>query len=452
MNVMILLLLLQDKRGPHNLKYMQQTIPTTLPTSLPDSNTRTTPVPPFHQFPVHPEAIFDSPEEAQATINLFTRDHGYAVIRLRRVLDKNSNIRRVVLACDRHGVYKPSKSTPGTKKRNGKATKKCDCPMRMHLVREVSTSSSTCAWRIEYRGGESHHNHEPSMDPSSHTMHRRFDRTDEVIEAIVTDANTSITAAQTLVQVRQNNPQILLRKSDIYNAKRKETLKRIGCNTRTQHLLNELQKNGDYYRHRLDMESRLSHLFFAIHEVLDVFKANYDIIMMDCTYKTNKFGMPLLNFIGVSGMNTTLHLAHCFMAGESTDDYTWALTTLKECLSSHAILSPSVILVDRDLALLNALDTSFPNVPALLCLWHVVKAVETHARRTFQKVPDISRTNSNDTNLVDSPQHRKFCDTFISMIRATTEESYNQYHAQLWEMSREEAQYIDETWLFMWKR
>ncbi|KAH9133487.1 hypothetical protein AeRB84_020459 [Aphanomyces euteiches] len=122
------------------------------------------------------------------------------------------------------------------------------------------------------------------------------------------------------------------------------------------------------------MEGRLSHLFFVSHEVLDVFKANYDIIMMDCTYKTNKFGMPLLNFIGVSGMNTILHLAHCFMAGESTDDYTWALTTLKECLSSHAILSPSVILVDRDLALLNALDTSFPNVPTLLCLWYVVKA------------------------------------------------------------------------------
>ncbi|KAH9135199.1 hypothetical protein AeRB84_019286, partial [Aphanomyces euteiches] len=97
MNVKMLLLLLQDKWGPHNLKYMQQSIPTTLPTSLPDSNTRTTPVPPLHQFPVHPEAIFDTPEEAQATINLFARDHGYAVIRLRTVLDKNSNIRRVVL-------------------------------------------------------------------------------------------------------------------------------------------------------------------------------------------------------------------------------------------------------------------------------------------------------------------------------------------------------------------
>ncbi|KAH9152352.1 hypothetical protein AeRB84_005201 [Aphanomyces euteiches] len=240
-------------------------------------------------------------------------------------------------------------------KRPRNAIVRCVCI----FVREVSTSSFTCTWRIEYRGGESHHNHEPSMDPSSHTMHRRFDRTDEVIEAIVTDANTIITAAQTLVRVRQNNPQILLRKSDIYNAKRKETVKRIGWNTRTQHLLNELQKNGDFSRHRLDMDGRLSHLFFASHEVLDVFKVNYDIIMMDCTYKTNKFGMPLLNFIGVSGMNTTLHLAHCFMAGESPDDYTWALTTLKECLSSHAFPSPSVILVDRDLALLNALDTSF---------------------------------------------------------------------------------------------
>ncbi|CAK4324786.1 unnamed protein product, partial [Aphanomyces euteiches] len=68
----------------------------------------------MYDFGVPPESTFSTPEEAHVAINAFARDHGYDVIRLRAYCDKKSNCRRVFFACDRQGVYKPSKPQPGT--------------------------------------------------------------------------------------------------------------------------------------------------------------------------------------------------------------------------------------------------------------------------------------------------------------------------------------------------
>jgi hypothetical protein len=102
---------------------------------------------------------------------------------------------------------------------------------------------------------------------------------------------------------------------------------------------------------------------------------------MDCTYHTNRFGMPLLNIVGVSGMNTTIHVGQAFLAGEKFSDYQWALSCLHEMLSQNNIPPPLVFLVDTYLAVQNALESEFPLVPVLLCLWHIMKDVQAYARR-----------------------------------------------------------------------
>lgn len=56
----------------------------------------------------------------------------------------------------------------------------------------------------------------------------------------------------------------------------------------------------------------------------------YDVLLMGCTYKTNRFGMTLLNIVGVTGMNTTIHVAHAFLKGETQANFEWALATLRE--------------------------------------------------------------------------------------------------------------------------
>jgi hypothetical protein len=90
--------------------------------------------------------------------------------------------------------------------------------------------------------------------------------------------------------------------------------------------------------------------------------------------------MPLLDMVGVDSCQRSFCIAFAFLSGETEEDYSWALQHLKS-LYQHNL--PSVILTDRWLAAMNAAATWFPFSKALLCLWHVNKAVLQHCRPAF---------------------------------------------------------------------
>ncbi|KAE9049317.1 hypothetical protein PR003_g3353 [Phytophthora rubi] len=158
--------------------------------------------------------------------------------------------------------------------------------------------------------------------------------------------------------------------------------------------------------------------------------------------------MPLLNIVGVTGMNNTIHIAQVFMVGETAPDYEWALQHLVQLQSKFGIPLHQVVLVDRDLALLNALETIYPRVPVLLCIWYIMKDVQAHARRrTFMREID-PETNQ----LRDSAAHEAFCEALVRLINAPTDDEFNFRRRELYLLSSEEAAYIDDVWLDIWKR
>ena len=42
---------------------------------------------------------------------------------------------------------------------------------------------------------------------------------------------------------------------------------------------------------------------------------------MDCTYKTNRFNMPLLSIIGITSLGTNFWVAFCFLRNEKEGDF-----------------------------------------------------------------------------------------------------------------------------------
>jgi hypothetical protein len=45
-------------------------------------------------------------------------------------------------------------------------------------------------------------------------------------------------------------------------------------------------------------------------------RAYSDVLMADCTYKTNRYNMPLLHFLGVTPINTSFSAGFVFLPGE----------------------------------------------------------------------------------------------------------------------------------------
>jgi len=48
----------------------------------------------------------------------------------------------------------------------------------------------------------------------------------------------------------------------------------------------------------------------------------YEVILINCIYKTNRYKMLLLISIEVIVLNITFYIAFCFIKGENYSDYT----------------------------------------------------------------------------------------------------------------------------------
>lgn len=87
-------------------------------------------------------------------------------------------------------------------------------------------------------------------------------------------------------------------------------------------------------------------------------KDNPDVLMLDCTYKTNKFNMPFLHIVGVNNMNKTFDVAFAFLPNEEEPVYDFAISCLQE-LFTVLDRSPRCFVIDHEVALKNALEKYF---------------------------------------------------------------------------------------------
>jgi hypothetical protein len=133
--------------------------------------------------------------------------------------------------------------------------------------------------------------------------------------------------------------------------------------------------------------------------------------------------MPLLNFCGVTGNKKTVQTALCFLSGEKEGDYEWPMTQFKELLDENDIPLPLYIVTDRELALINALETTFPEVVHILCTWHVNMNILANCRKHFPKDrPDLAQTSPQ--RYIPDPAWESFLKDWSALLDASSEDEY----------------------------
>jgi len=102
------------------------------------------------------------------------------------------------------------------------------------------------------------------------------------------------------------------------------------------------------------------------------------------TYKTNRYRLPLLDFVGVTPIGMTFSVGFSYLEGERLNNVVWALEWFRGIfLRSDAL--PEVIVTDRDLTLMNAVKTVFPECTNLLCSFHINKNVKAKCKLLIGK-------------------------------------------------------------------
>ena len=116
-------------------------------------------------------------------------------------------------------------------------------------------------------------------------------------------------------------------------------------------------------------EQHVTGLFIAPMSSVRLLRQHPDMVQMDCTYKTNRFAMPMLSICGSTNDRITFQIAACFLSGEKQADYTWAIECLGNFYVQYNIPRPRSMCTDRELALIGSLRTNpiFQQIPRLMC-------------------------------------------------------------------------------------
>ncbi len=241
------------------------------------------------------------------------------------------------MQCDKSDIFKAK----GFRKKET-AIRKDEYPFMIIATRDNKIES----WSLII--ADATHNYLPSL-LSAHPIHRQFTRTDEVKELIVSQTQIGASGKQVIAAIRlgtdEENP--LIKPKDIYNKRATQRQKHLGPFTLVQALMVKLHKKDNWYTHYVeDDKDSIKQLFFAKVFFQKILKYNYEVLLIDATYKTNKYTMPLIIISGVTPLNTSYYIAFAFISKETYEVYKWLLECIKDLYQYLDIPDPNVILTD----------------------------------------------------------------------------------------------------------
>ncbi|KAH1198536.1 PKS-NRPS hybrid synthetase [Glycine max] len=128
---------------------------------------------------------------------------------------------------------------------------------------------------------------------------------------------------------------------------------------------------------------------------------------IDNTYKTNRYRLPLLDFVGVTPTAMTFSTRFAYLEVERVNNIVWVLDRFRDLFLRNDRL-PLVIVTDRDLALMNAVKTVFPKSTNLLCRFHIDKNVKAKCKSLIGEKNVWDYVMDNWSTLVDCPSEHQF--------------------------------------------
>jgi hypothetical protein len=221
-----------------------------------------------------------------------------------------------------------------------------------------------------------------------------------------------------ITTLKERDPDNTTNKKQLYNALHRLRKKARGPMNEMQHLLHCLEEKNYVFKCRSECNSKTVQDIFCAHPTsVALFNTFPSVLLMDSTYKTNRYGRPLFEMVGCTSTGNTFNVAFAIMKNEKIDNFTWALQNCRSLLTSPD-LGPKVTVTDRDPALINAVETVFPDATPIVCRYHVSKNV-------VGKCKSLCKTRDGD-EVSHSELVQGIMDRFEALLDSQTKECYVQ--------------------------
>ncbi|XP_028075934.1 uncharacterized protein LOC114278123 [Camellia sinensis] len=238
---------------------------------------------------------------------------------------------RIYLACERSGQYKAHKKLKGddSNKKIVKImdTKKCGGPFELRAHKLMINDD----WMVDVACGI--HNHAPAKHFEGHSFAGRLSEGETSL--LVDMSKSMVRPKEILVTLKQNDALNVTTVKTIYNVRQRNNVIEKARRSQIQQLLGKLEKHNYIEQDKCDNNTiSITDLFWAHPVSLDLLCSFSKVLIMDCTYKTNRYCLPLLEIVGMTSTDISFSVAFQF---EWIDNYVWVLTTLRSLLDDIAI-------------------------------------------------------------------------------------------------------------------
>jgi hypothetical protein len=197
-------------------------------------------------------------------------------------------------------------------------------------------------------------------------------------------------------------------------------------------LLYTLHDDEDWvYQYQTNDNDKMTTLFFNHRQCLELLHSNPFFLVMDCTYKTNKYKMPLLQIIGSTALGSMFFVAFCFLSSKIAESYGFALHYLKSMYQSIDLQPETMfksVITDKDDALSAAILAHLPFVYHFLCIWHINMNVMKKCKPIFCQQLDNEfgdeEIGDNQYKASVDERWKAFLQFWNDVIGATTEDVF----------------------------
>ncbi|XP_068477380.1 PKS-NRPS hybrid synthetase cheA-like [Phaseolus vulgaris] len=239
------------------------------------------------------DEVFRTRDELLKWVRKVAFDIGFCIVILRSDTSTGQRGRKtfVLLGCERGGQYKPYKKDLQVTE---SGTRKCGCPFRLRGYPVKSDEG----WILKLICGS--HNHELANTLVVHPYAGRFTCSEKSMLMDMTDS--LVKPRNILLTMKEHNEKNVSTIKQVYNAR---YMFEEGTNV-------------------------MQDLFWTHPDSVKLLNAFNIVLMMDSTYKTNRYKMPLFEVVGVTSTGLTFSAAFMLLASERHHNFVWALEKLKD--------------------------------------------------------------------------------------------------------------------------
>ena len=317
-------------------------------------------------------------------INKHVAEQNYAIMKERSKTFKKCVFMKFWIHCDRQDEFE---SQDFEHKKTFNKRVECSFKCIAKLQNNVENEHDLRIWKLIVENAEHNHDFVEFFECVAHRQTKL--RKSKIRTKFEKKWRKDSRVNRTFQDLRMNREQSIFKSQNIWIYNKVLKTATLRTLTSTQILLKYLTKFSNWYvdHKKTTTTDVLEYLFFISKNSQTLLIQYYEVLIMNFTYKINKYKISLLIIIEVTFSNIIFYVAFCFMKNENFDDYLWIMNVLIRLFDFFDILYLITTVIDDDKALSSALFRVFAKknhrVNHILCIWHINQNVIVNCKKYF---------------------------------------------------------------------